>query len=191
MLDRMATLMRPATAAPVAVPPGAVPAGTTAAQAAAASLPLLAVAPSQAPLDARGALLAVNDRAGVQRADAMAAGGHTVEGPGRRRLRRGGNVLGGRMPDLLHGARAGAAGRAGDGSAEMERLIADTMQWLFWLLAIVAYACLGLSIVAFLPVGSEILGTQARSWTGGFALGGLAVAAAAWLLARRLGRRSA
>jgi hypothetical protein len=76
-----------------------------------------------------------------------------------------------------------------DGGAEVERAIANAMQWTFWLLAIVAYGCLGLAVVALLPAGADVLGSSGRRWTGGFALGGLVAAAVAWLVARRLGVR--
>lgn len=194
LLDRLMSLLRPnaATTTPQGtLAPNA--AGTTAQAATAttmAGLPV-AVQATQAPMDARGnTLLAANDRVATQRADATLTGIYTADGPYRRALRRGSNVLSARFSSLLM-----ALGLAGPPvtmrgrDAEYELSLA--MQWLFWLLAIVAYACLGLAVIAFLPAGSDVFGEGGRTWTGGFAVAGLAAGAGAWWFARQLSGRGA
>ncbi|HST44723.1 MAG TPA: hypothetical protein VLK29_05805 [Luteimonas sp.] len=149
-------------------------------------VPLLLVPPSQAPLDTRGTLVpGMSDRAGAARTDPAFTGVYTGEGPQRRRLGRGlpaSSIAFSQWLDVL-GARAGRLDRAAEENAAM----ADAMQRVFWILAIVAYACLGCAVLALLPAASDVLGERGRTWTGAFALGGLVAAAAAWLLARRLG----
>lgn len=193
LLDRLMSLLRPNaanTAAQGSTAPNSAAAAAQAAGTTAVAMPL-AVAATQAPMDPRGnVLLAVNDRAGIQRADAVLAGTYTADGPVRRGLRRGSNVMSAHFSRLLM-----ALGLAGPPvtmrgrDAEYELSVA--MQWLFWLLAIVAYACLGFAVIAFLPAGSEVFGDSGRGWTTGFAFAGLFAAVGAWWFARRLSRRSA
>ena len=190
LLDRLMSLLRPTatTTTQGSLAPNV--AGTTQAATATtvAALPL-AIQPAQAPMDARGnTLLAVNDRVATQRADVTLAGIYTAEGPYRRGLRRGSNVLSAQFSRLLM-----ALGLAGPPvtmrgrDAEYELSVA--LQWLFWLLALVAYACLALAMIAFLPAGSDVLGGSGRGWTTGFAIAGLIAGAGAWWFARQLSAR--
>lgn len=89
-------------------------------------------------------------------------------------------------PQRTHGhtGHGGAAGRPKGGWF--------ALPWLFWLLAVVAYGCLGLALIVM--VGSEAAG-QARptsGWAGPLVLGcGLLAGLGAWQLARgRASRRS-
>lgn len=194
LLDRLMSLLRPgATTMAQGTSAASNASGTTQAAVGAttvAAMPL-AVQASQAPMDARGnTLLAVNDRVAIQRGDAALTGIYTADGPYRRALRRGSNVLSARFSSLLM-----ALGLAGPPvtmrgrDAEYELSLA--MQWLFWLLAIVAYACLGFAVIAFLPAGSDVFGESGRTWTGGFAVAGLVAGAGAWWFARQLSGRGA
>lgn len=192
LLDRLMSLLRPgATTMAQGTSAASNASGATQAAVGAttvAAMPL-AVQASQAPMDARGnTLLAVNDRIATQRGDATLTGIYTADGPYRRALRRGSNVLSTRFSSLLM-----ALGLAGPPvtmrgrDAEYELSVA--MQWLFWLLAIVAYACLGFAVIAFLPAGSDVFGESGRAWTGGFAVAGLVAGAGAWWFARQLSGR--
>ncbi|MGY0651876.1 hypothetical protein ACW7GZ_08420 [Luteimonas sp. A537] len=196
-----------ATAAPTTLAASTLPAAasaTTAATAAPASATALAagstvVAAPAAPAatqvqaaDARsGNPLAAADRAQViARTDI--AGTYTGEGPHRRGLRRAVHALPGGLSTLLMalGAQGNTATANRDPAAVERELREGMMQWLFWLLAIIAYGCVAFAIVALLPVGAGAVGdTAARTSTAGFALFGLLSAAVAWLLARRLGSR--
>jgi len=133
--------------------------------------------------------IAAIDRGAAPRPDAA---GYTGEGPQRRSLDRNPRTLPGGLSTLLTALGVqGHTGASGRDPATVERELRETMmQWLFWLLAIVAYGCLGFAIVALLPVGSQLSdGGTARGWTGGAALIGLFTAVAAWWLARKLGPR--
>ncbi|MEN1941254.1 hypothetical protein WCE39_09190 [Luteimonas sp. MJ174] len=201
------TMLQRTTSAPVTsaqTPPPAAPASTatTAAAASAAALaagntlataPAAPVAVQAQVVEARsGNPMVVADRGQViARTDI--AGTYTGEGPHRRRLQRAGNALPGGLATLL--AAFGAQGHTTAGNrdpAAVERELRDSMmQWLFWLLAIIAYGCVAFAIIALMPMGSGPVGNAApRTATGGFALLGLLCAAAAWLLARRLATRS-
>ena len=65
------------------------------------------------------------------------------------------------------------------------------MQWLFWLLAIIAYGCIAFAVVGLVPAGSlggiERLVPEGRSGIG-FVLAGLLAGAGAWWFARGLAR---
>lgn len=183
-----------AATAPGATQASATTAATLASAAAAATVAgsTMASAPPAAAQAAEartaGNPLAVNDRGLPLRPDAA---GYTGEGPQRRGLDRRPRVLEGGLSSLLVALGAqGHTGASGRDPAAVERELREAMmQWLFWLLAIIAYGCLGLAIVALLPVGGQVLGDSARTWTGGSALVGLLTAAVAWLLAKRLGAR--
>jgi len=133
--------------------------------------------------------IAAIDRSAPPRPDAA---GYTGEGPQRRSLDRNARTLTGGLSTLLMALGVqGHTGASGRDPVTVERELRETMmQWLFWLLAIVAYGCLGFAIVALLPVGSQLPGGgSARGWTGGAALIGLFTAVAAWWIARKLGPR--
>ncbi|MBB1473378.1 MULTISPECIES: hypothetical protein [unclassified Luteimonas] len=180
--------------------PGNASASTLAAAAAAtaavgATLATAATAPALPAAqgaDARNvAGLAIADRGQAVRAESM-SGTYTGEGPQRRRLRRGGRALPGSLSALL--VAMGAQGRtsgAGRDAREVEReLQAAAMQWLFWLLAIIAYGCVAFAIVGLLPSGSGSAASavSGRGWSGGFAIAGLVAAGGAWWFARHLAR---
>ena len=137
--------------------------------------------------------LIVADRAQVV-ARSDIAGTYTGEGPGRRGLRRAAGALPGGLSTLLMAFGAqGHAGAAGRDPAAVEReLRAAMMQWLFWLLAIIAYGCIAFAVIGLLPSGSlgGAIPTSAggRAWAGGFALAGLVAALGAWGFARGMTR---
>ncbi|MBJ6981799.1 hypothetical protein [Luteimonas sp. MC1572] len=195
-MDRMAVLQR-AALAPSALPANAA-ANTAAPTALAATAAGATMATSATPqalpvnqaADARNAAgLTVADRGQAIRSDAM-TGTYTGEGPLRRRLRRGASALPGSLSTLL--AAMGAQGRtsgAGQDARAMEReLQAAAMQWLFWLLAIIAYGCVAFAVIGLMPpgAGTVVSAGAGRGWAGGFAIAGLLAASGAWWFARRL-----
>lgn len=173
----------PAATATLAAATTATVAGSTMANAPPATAPVAEARNAGNPL-------AVNDRGAPARPDAAGYTG-TGEGPQRRSLDRRTRVAGGGLSALLAAMGAqGHTGASGRDPAALERELRETtMQWLFWLLALIAYGCLGFAIIALLPVGGQVLGDSARTWTGGSALLGLLTAAVAWLVAKRLGTR--
>ncbi|MEN1928805.1 hypothetical protein WCE37_07385 [Luteimonas sp. MJ250] len=206
MGERAAMLPR-AAAAPVTLAASTLTAAasaSTATTAAPASTAALAAGSTVATVPAAPAatqVLAAEARSGnplvvADRGQVIArpdiAGTYTGEGPHRRALRRAVNALPGGLSTLLMAFSAqGNTAAANRDPAAVERELRDAMmQWLFWLLAIIAYGCVAFAIIALLPVGTGAVGdTTARASTGGFALFGLLIAAAAWLIARRLGSR--
>ncbi|WP_407353217.1 hypothetical protein [Luteimonas sp. R10] len=163
----------------------AVPAGAT--QATVATVLATAVPASQAPGDAKGAtMLAAGDRAQVARADGAVAHGHTIAGTQQRRSWRSQYGMSALLAAL--GARDQAARSRREAEFAEQRLVERVFQWLYWVLAIVAYGCLALSILVFLPVfdGNVAPAPQTPVWIGGLAAIGLIAGLGAWLLARRL-----
>ncbi|GGJ96325.1 hypothetical protein [Luteimonas terricola] len=164
-------------------------AGTTMATAPAAQAATQAVeARSVNPLIAadRGQVIARTDIAGT----------YTGEGPYRRGLRRAAKSLPGGLSTLLIALGAqGNTGAAGRDPAAIEReLRAAMMQWLFWLLAIIAYGCVAFAIIGLLPPGSlgggRVTPVDNRAWIGGFALAGLVAGLGAWWFARGMAHRN-
>jgi len=202
--ERMALLQR-AAAAPIplagtlaattaANPPATTHAAAMAATAAGTTMatPPAAQAATQA-VEARSAspLIAADRGQVVSRADI--AGTYTGEGPHRRGLRRAARALPGGLSGLLVALGAqGSTGAGRDPAAAERELRAAMMQWLFWLLAVIAYGCVAFAVIGLLPPGS--LGGGAgtpvdnRAWTGGFALAGLVAAVGAWWFARGMAR---
>lgn len=158
-----------------------------------ATAPAATQAANQAA-DSRG----VNPLIAADRAQVAArpdiAGTYTGEGPYRRGLRRAARALPGGLSTLLMALGAqGHAGASGRDPAAAEReLRAALMQWLFWLLAVIAYGCLAFAVIGLLPPGS--LGGAApaagggRAWAGGFAIAGLVAGLGAWWFARGMAR---
>lgn len=194
-----ATMASPTAAAQGTTATGA--AGNTAALATAATTaPATAVAGSTAATappvaqaaDARnpGNPLAVNDRGLPARADAA---GHTGENVQRRGLERRIRSLPGGLSTLLLalGAQGHTGNAAHDRAAAERELREAAMQWVFWLLAIIAYGCIGFAVIALLPSGSlgplEGLAPE-RGRTAGLAMTGLVTALGAWWFARRMAR---
>lgn len=150
----------------------------------------MATAPTIAerPLDARLTQLPANDRARNSLHEAPVLPVYTAEGTAQRRLGRRAKVLPATLTHWLW-----ALGLAGD---EIRARGADTeqqgkdifraLQWLFWLLAITAYGCLGFALLMLLPAGGSVPRPEAADATGGAVLAiGLVAAAAAWWLARQ------
>lgn len=166
-------------------------AGTTAANAApppsetSATLP--PVGSNATANDPRSLPLAGNERTLQQRGDAPNTLVYTGEAAPRRAQRRGG-VSGATLTEWLwHFGRGGVHRPSREAEPELEALRA--LQWLFWVLTVVAYVCLALAVVLMLPSGS-LISERASPGGSGFALFlGVAVAAGAWWLGRRINRR--
>ena len=190
MADRMAAMQR--TQAGTAALAHSAAAATTATAAAAAGS-TMATAPAAHGVDARNAtaLGAVNDR-GQPVARPDLAGTYTGEGPHRRRAGHGLRALPGGLSTLLAAlGLQGSTAASGRDPAAIERELREaTMQWLFWLLAIIAYGCVAFAVVGLLPSGSLGGGgggggvAGSRAWAGGFALAGLVAGVGAWWFAR-------
>jgi hypothetical protein len=185
----------PATAPPPtnAVPPTlpnapAPPPGTTAALTAAGLT--MATAVNQ-PADARGVILPANDAVAALRGENVLnnPAGHTLDGAQRRSLRsRLGSMPQGGLARLLWAM--GAAGHTNTGEAGAEREFARAMQWLFWMLALIAYGCVAAAIVIFVGSDGRLMDSVAdRNSTAWLAMCGLATGVFAWAVARRISRR--
>lgn len=175
----------PATVAPPANPAVTLP-GTT--QVVAIGLPL--VAPLAAlPADAaRGVVLVANDHAASRMESGMMIAGHTLEGMQRRRLRTRVSSTGTRLTRWLYAFGGAAPPEYGEESTRRE--VERVFQWLFWIMAIVAYVCAGLTIVALVGNRGQLFdGVAMGGYTSGLAVFGLAAAVGAWWLARKFMRR--
>lgn len=169
-------------------------AGNTAANAApppsetSATLP--AVGTNAANNDPRSLPLAGNDRAAQQRGgDAPNTVVYTGDGATRRAHRRGGKVDDATLTHWLWRFGRGGVHRPSR-EAEPELEAVRALQWLFWVLTVVAYVCLAMAVVLMLPSGS-LISERASPGGSGFALFlGVAVAAGAWWLGRRINDRS-
>lgn len=193
----LATAPPPTLAAPATL---AAPGGTTAALAASAPGATVATAATTAagltmatsvgqPADARGMILPVNDRAAV-RLESLSLAGHTLEGLQRRSMRkRAQEMLPQRMTRWLWAIGLMGA-QVDEADADPERDAQRVLQWLFWTLAVVAYGCLAVAIIALVGSNGQLFDQpQGRSYTGWLALCGLAAGSVAWWLARRMSRR--
>jgi len=184
----------PATAPPPtgAIPPTlpnapAPPPGTTAALTAAGLT--MATTPVNPLADARGVILPTNDAVAALRGENMLnPAGHTLDGAQRRSLRsRLGSMPKSGLARLLWAM--GATGHTGTGEGS-EREIARAMQWLFWMLAIIAYGCLAAAIVIFMGSDGRLMDSVGdRNSTAWLAMCGLATGVIAWSVARRMSRR--
>ncbi|WP_159681382.1 hypothetical protein [Luteimonas sp. 9C] len=128
------------------------------------------------------------DAGGPVRAELTGAGTYTLDGPG---LRRRGRLKVGAQ-ELGQWMLAAAQGRLHvmrPHDDDTPRQIAKVFQQMFWVLAIVAYGCLGLVLVSFLlSLGELPAAPTLRRWTGEFAWAGLLAALGAWWLGRQLMR---
>ncbi|MEF3082204.1 hypothetical protein V3391_08245 [Luteimonas sp. SMYT11W] len=128
------------------------------------------------------------DAGGPVRAELTGAGTYTLDGPG---LRRRGRMKVGAQ-DLGQWMLAAAQGRLHlmrPYDDDTPRQVAKVFQQMFWVLAIVAYGCLGLVLVSFLlSLGELPAAPTLRRWTGEFAWAGLLAALGAWWLGRQLMR---
>lgn len=139
--------------------------------------------------DARNLPLSGHERALQQRGDgAPGMATYTGDGPVRRGQRRGGRVDNASLTQWLWSfGRGGVHRPTHENTPDRETMRA--LQWLFWVLTVVAYVCLAMAIVLMLPSGSLEGG---RASSGGSAIAlmlGVCVAAGAWWLGRRLNRR--
>lgn len=141
---------------------------------------------------ARGVVLPTHDAATSQRAESILnPAGHTLDGAQRRSLR---NRLAGSMPEgrlarLLWAM--GALGHTANGREPgAERTVQRALQWLFWILALVAYGCLAAAIVVFVGSDGRLMDSVAdRNSTTWLAMCGLGVGVVAWGVARWISRR--
>jgi len=204
MGERMAMLQRAAappmplaTSATVAANPAAAGQAALAASAAAGTTMATAPAATQAAnqaAESRGTspLIAADRAQVVARSDI--AGTYTGEGPYRRGMRRAARALPGGLSTLLtaFGVQGNVAATGRDPAAAERELRAAMMQWLFWLLAIIAYGCIAFALFGLLPTGSlggaTRVPTDSRAWAGGFALAGLVAGVGAWWFARGMVR---
>jgi hypothetical protein len=112
--------------------------------------------------------------------------GHTAEGRLRQRQPRRSTGRKAWLEALLPGRRRAATR---DGMSE-GTTGTPAFQWLFWLLAIVAYAAIAMAIVTLVPSGGDFVDVTGRPSVGGMALvAGIGLAVAAWAVARRLVRK--
>lgn len=123
---------------------------------------------------------------GPARAELTPTGVYTAEGPGlhrRERMRVGAREIGAWMLAL----REGRLHLIRPHDDDTPREVARAFQWLFWVLALVAYGCLALVLGSFLLSFGELPSAPVmRRWTEELALAGLVAAGGAWWLARRL-----
>lgn len=130
------------------------------------------------------------DAGGPVRAELSGTGTYTADGPGLRRrdrMRVGAHELG----QWMLAAAQGHLHLVRPYDADTPREVAKAFQWLFWVLAIVAYGCLALVLVSFLLSFGDLPSAPVmRRWTGEFALSGLLAAVGAWWLGRQLTRAS-
>lgn len=128
------------------------------------------------------------DAGGTVRAELTGTGTYTADGPGLRRRERmkvNAHVLG----QWMLAAAQGRLHLVRPYDADTPREVAKAFQRLFWVLAIVAYGCLGLVLVSFLLSFGELPSAPVmRRWTGEFAMSGLLAAVGAWWLGRQLTR---
>ncbi|MFL6588487.1 MAG: hypothetical protein ACJ8GV_16595 [Luteimonas sp.] len=128
------------------------------------------------------------DAGGPVRAELTGAGIYTLDGPG---LRRRGRMKVGAQ-ELGQWMLAAAQGRLHlmrPYDDDTPRQVAKVFQQMFWVLAIVAYGCLGLVLISFLlSLGELPAAPMLRRWTGEFAWAGLLAAIGAWWLGRQLMR---
>lgn len=192
LLNRLAAALQLGALAPSTAPAATLPPGTTQATVNVAGS---TVAPLTMPLtDARGAVLPANDNAAMRRDLGPAViAGHTLEGTQRQLARQRAYLLPQGLNRWL--AALGGIGAQTDDPEEIARAVERVFQWLFWVLAIVAYGCLAATILAliggqngwFAPLDSGQ--ASVRSYVVGFAAFGLLSGGAAWWLARRAPQR--
>ncbi len=186
LLQRLAAMLQLGSTAPIALTqaPTVMPAPRGAEIAAGLTM---AVAPtaSERPQDARMLQLPANDRARAPQHDAPLLPVYTAEGMMRRPLGRRPKVLPATLTRWLW-ALGLAGGEVRARAPDPEKDIFRALQWLFWLLAITAYGCLGFALLMLLPAGDSVPRLEAAEATGGAVLAiGLVAAGAAWWLARQ------
>ncbi len=196
LAGRIATALQPGQALQATNPAATLPApppGTTTATAATSvpGLTMAQAATTPPPVDARGMLLAANEHAGSRVETLLALAGHTLDGLLRRPLRGRMRTMPQGLARLLWAMGMMGAPTTRDGEAAAERDIQRVMQWLFWMLAVIAYGCLGVALVALVGSNGHMFRDVAagRSYTAWLALFGLVTGTFAWWVARRLSRR--
>lgn len=189
LLSRLANALQlaptlPATTVPTL--PAPLPGATQAMTAAGLTMAASAVNPAA---DARGAILAANDHAAIRGDAALGLAGHTIDGLQRRLMRNRVQLIPQKLGRLLW-AMGLMGAQTGDSETNAERDLQRAMQWLFWMLAVIAYGCLAVAIVALVGNNSRMFDYEAsRTYTGWLAFFGLVTGTVAWLLARRMSRR--
>jgi hypothetical protein len=182
LLNQLSMMQRLST--PPTVVPANVAAPASEALVAPTVVPLMVNA---APNDPRNLPLA-NDRLNLMRGDSPLNTAVYADSPYRRPLRRGAKVDQASLTYWLWALGRGGTHRTSH-EAEPSREVLRALQWLFWVLTVVAYACLAMAVIILLP-GSEFVSERATPGVSGLALFlGVTVAAGAWWLGRRLNRR--
>ena len=171
-------------------PPAAVAANAAAAHAENATAPnVIPLTVNTSANDPRGLPTALNDRVQLLRGDSALSGGAYVgDGPMRRPLGRGARVDAASLTYWLWALGRGGVHRPTHEN-EPNREVLRALQWLFWVLTVVAYACLATALIMMLPTGELISDRVATAGGGGALMIGVVVAAGAWLVGRRLNRR--
>ncbi|MGO1002575.1 hypothetical protein [Lysobacter sp. CA196] len=181
LLNQLSMMQRLST------PPNVVPANVAAP--ASESIVAPTVVPlmvNAAPNDPRNLPLA-NDRLNLMRNDGPLNNAVYADSPYRRPLRRGAKVDNASLTYWLWALGRGGTHRTSH-EAEPSREVLRALQWLFWVLTVVAYACLAMAVIILLP-GGEFVSERATPGVSGLALFlGVTVAAGAWWLGRRLNR---
>jgi len=137
---------------------------------------------------AAGNPLAVNagERSGAVSDATLAAAGHTIEGPQRRRMQQSPR----RAPRALQWFQLIGRGRDRNRNREPNgQPDSSAVQWLFWLLALVGYAALAFAVVTLVPAdgGRHLFEANGVPTRGGLALlVGLGFVLLAWGVARVL-----
>ncbi len=130
-----------------------------------------------------------HDRPGPVRPDgAPGQGVYTGDGAQRRPLGRGGRVDNASLTHWLWAfGRGGTHRPSRDNEPEIEAVRA--LQWLFYVLTVVSYACLATAVVLMLPAGTLVSERVHPAISGSTLMLGVIVAAGAWWLGRRISRR--
>ena len=188
LLNRLAAALQLGALVPSTAPAATPPPGTTQATVNVAGSTVTPLA--MPPTDARGAILPANDNAAMRRdLGPTVIAGHTLEGTQRQLTRQRAYLLPQGLNRWL--AALGGTGAQTDDPEEIARAVERAFQWLFWVLAIVAYGCLAATVLAlvggqsgwFAPPGSGQ--ASVRDYVVGFAAFGLLSGGVAWWLARR------
>jgi len=85
----------------------------------------------------------------------------------------------------------GAAGHTSEGrEASAQREASRAMQWMFWILTLIAYGCLAGAIIVFAGSDGRLADSMAdRNSTAALAMCGLAAGVIAWGMGRWMSRR--
>lgn len=139
--------------------------------------------------DPRSLPLTANDRAAQQRGGENQPNliAYTGDGAPRRTQRRGGVDNATLSYWLSSFGRGGVHRPTHDNEPDLE--VIRALQWLFWVLTVVAYGCLAMAVILLLPGGSLVSERVSTAGSGVSLFLGVVVAAGAWWLGRHLNRR--